>query len=137
MTELEKKAEELRRTERMMSANDELLHIEMQGVIREQQAQMEIIARMRNGLGRLVKQLEERVTDIELDRDELLTQVTHLSAECEQMHVRQNATDARLDTLKAVFDAGLAEIREANRIAHEVSKTVGHLKESVSGTTEP
>lgn len=133
ITDLERRASELRKAERMMSANDELVHLEVQGVKKEQELQLAIVARMRTFMTRI----EERVTDIEIDRDGLLVEVTHLRAECEQMHIRQNATDARLDTLKAIFDAGLTEIREVNKTIRENNKTVGNLLESVAGKTEP
>lgn len=125
LTALEKQADELRKAERMMNKNDQLIHLEVQGVLKEQALQMEILARIRN----VVKRMDDRLIDIELDRDGLKMEVDHLRAECEQMHVRQNATDARLDVLKSIFDAGLIEIREAN-------KTVSHLLESVAGVTE-
>lgn len=109
-TELEKRLAELQGEDRFMSANDQLVHLEVQGVMAEQHQQGLSIAKLQVTVDGLMKLVDSMV----LDRADLKTHVTRLQGELEQMHVRQNATEARLDTLKAIFDAGLEEIRGAN-----------------------
>jgi len=110
-TELEKRYAELQGEDRYMTLNDQLLHVEVQEALRDQHQQGLNIARLQVTVDQLVQLVDSMV----LDRGELSAHVRRLQSELEQMHVRQTATDARLETIKTVFDSGLEDIREVNK----------------------
>lgn len=126
------KIEQIKQRNVYMSMSDELVHLEVQGIAEAQARQAGSIS----ALQATVTQMQVLLEHVVLDRDDLVKHVRRLQAECEQLHQHQNATDARLEVIKAVFDAGMIDVRKAIEVAEKNTEQLTTLNKRPEPDTD-